>query len=211
MTTGKLRWRAALAIHLLDDDVRQSTLAGIEKVAPQGSLIQVPSIAASYGALQAKGKAFADSVATAAAHEALYKASLGAANDARLAVDLELRTYKTLVENNAAVGADLTSMGLAISNAAHASRTPPDPPPSLLVKTGTARGKARVVVDAKGYQGRFVAELSPDGTTWSPLPGTGKQRRLSGYPSGTQLWVRFAAVRFGMQSDWCTPVLVIIP
>jgi hypothetical protein len=47
--------------------------------------------------------------------------------------------------------------------------------------------------------------------TWQTLPGTGKQRRLSGYASGTRLWVRFAAVRYGVQGPWCNPVLVTIP
>ena len=63
-------------------------------------------------------------------------------------------------------------------------------------------------------KGRFVAEMSLDAggpSTWSSLPGTGKSRALSGYASGTKVWVRFAAVRYGMQSDWCTPVLVTIP
>jgi len=53
--------------------------------------------------------------------------------------------------------------------------------------------------------------VSADGTTWSSLPGTGKQRRLSGYATGAQIWVRFAAVRFGMQSGWSVPALVVIP
>ena len=52
----------------------------------------------------------------------------------------------------------------------------------------------------------------PIGTgTWSPLPGTGKQRKLAGYASGTKLWVHFATVRYGMQSAWSVPVLVTIP
>jgi hypothetical protein len=82
------------------------------------------------------------------------------------------------------------------------------------VKIGRAHGKARVVVQGRGYLGSFVAEASPyviGAGTWAPLPGRGKERKLAGYPSGTQLWVHFAAVRFGLQSDWCTPVLVTIP
>ena len=46
---------------------------------------------------------------------------------------------------------------------------------------------------------------------WTSLPGNGKQRKLSGYASGTQLWVQFAQVRYGLQSPWSTPVLVTIP
>jgi hypothetical protein len=62
--------------------------------------------------------------------------------------------------------------------------------------------------------GSFAAEVSTDpigAATWQTLPGSGKQRRLSGYALGTRLWVRFAAVRYGQQGPWCTPVLVTIP
>jgi hypothetical protein len=90
----------------------------------------------------------------------------------------------------------------------------PDPPAELLVRIGRAHGKARVSVQGPDNAGSFVAEASPDPvgpTTWTTLPGTGRQRKLAGYASGTRLWVRFARVRYGMQSDWSTPVLVIIP
>jgi hypothetical protein len=57
-----------------------------------------------------------------------------------------------------------------------------------------------------------MAEMSPNPIgTWSQLAGISKSRKLSGYSSGTQLWVRFAAVRFGQQGPWSTPVLVTIP
>jgi hypothetical protein len=41
------------------------------------------------------------------------------------------------------------------------------------------------------------------------LPGNGKQRIITG-PSGTKVWVRFAQVRYGLQSDWSVPVLVTL-
>jgi hypothetical protein len=86
------------------------------------------------------------------------------------------------------------------------------PPSALLVKTGKQHGKATVSVAAKGYQGSFAAQVSPDPIgTWTSLPGSGKSRKLSGYATGTKLWVQFAAVRRGVQSAWCTPVLVTIP
>jgi hypothetical protein len=59
----------------------------------------------------------------------------------------------------------------------------------------------------------FVAESSPDpvgAATWSALAGAGKSRALSG-ASGTRVWVRFATVRAALQSDWCAPVLVVLP
>ncbi len=56
--------------------------------------------------------------------------------------------------------------------------------------------------------------MSPDpvGTgTWGPLPGVGKERKLSGYPSGTKLWVQLAQIRWGLQGPWSVPVCVTIP
>ena len=87
-----------------------------------------------------------------------------------------------------------------------------EPPAALLVKTGKQRGKATVTVASKGYQGKFAAQVSPDPIgTWTALPGSGKSRKLSGYATGTKLWVQFASVRHGVQSAWSTPVLVTIP
>ena len=72
-----------------------------------------------------------------------------------------------------------------------------------------------MAVHGAGYLGSFAAQmaLDPLGQTpnWIELPGRGKARKLSGFASGTKIWVRFAAVRFGMQSDWSVPVLVTIP
>ncbi len=215
MTTPILsRWRAAMRTRSMNDAERAATLTGIQKVAQQGTLIQIPAIAASFAALGTKGTAFAASVAAAAANETLYRASVTARDLSRFALDLELDTFRTLVENNATNAGDVTSMGLALLTLATASRTPPDPPAALLVRLGKVHGKARVVVDGKGYLGTFAAEVSTDpigAGTWSSLPGTGKQRKLAGYASGTKLWVHFAAVRFGMQSAWSVPVLVTIP
>jgi hypothetical protein len=215
MTTHILsRWRAAMTTRLMNDAERATTLTGIQKAAPQGTLIQIPGIAASVAALGTKGTAFATDVAAAASNEVLFRASVTARDLARFALDLELDTYRTLVENNATNAGDVTSMGLTLLTLAATSRTPPDPPAALLVRPGTARGKARVTVAGNGYLGTFAAEVSTDpvgAATWSSLPGTGKQRKLAGYASGTKLWVHFATIRFGMQCAWSVPVLVTIP
>lgn len=66
----------------------------------------------------------------------------------------------------------------------------------------------------QGGRGKYVAEMTTDPAgagPWTSLPGTGIERKLSGYASGTKLWVRFAAVKYGLQSAWSTPVLVTIP
>jgi hypothetical protein len=208
------RWRAAMNTRLMNDAERESTLAGIQKVAQQGALIQIPALAASLAALGTKGTALSLAATAAAASRALYEANVSTRDLARVTLDRELDTYKTLVENNAATAGDVTSMGLSLLTVATASRTPPDPPAALIVRIGKQHGKARVLVAGKGKLGTFVAQASTDpigsGTWWS-LPGIGKQRKLSGYASGTRLWVQFAAVRFGMQSAWSVPVLVIMP
>jgi hypothetical protein len=208
------RFRAALNLRLLDDATRESTLAGIVKVAQQSALFQIPTITASYAALTTKGTTFTTSIPVASANEALFKASAGVRDVARVAFDLELSNFKTLVENNATSAADLTNMGLTPLVVTRGAKTVPDAPGALLVRLGKVHGKARVSVEGKGYLGRFLAEVSTDpigATTWTSLPGNGKERLLAGYASGTKVWVHFAQVRWGLQSAWSAPVMVIIP
>ena len=206
------RWRAALRLDTLNDLLRANMLAAIEDMSPHSVLIQIPSIAASVKALVAKGATLAWNVAEVAALRRQLAAAITARDVARRVFDLELDSLKTLVENNAANGAEVTSMGFLLFEPATPSETPPDAPGALVVTIGREHGNARVSVPGAGYQGRFVAEVSPYPVLdWTPLPGTGKSRELSGYPSGTQLWVRFAAVRFGLQGPWGTPALVTLP
>ena len=197
---------------LLTDALRETMLAGIQKVTPQSPLFQVPAVAASYAALSASGATFTTNVATAAANEKLAKISTLARDNSRLTFDLALDTFKTAVENNSSSAADITSVGLLLLNIAKSNKTAPDAPAQVLVYTGKVHGKARVVVDGKGYLGNFIAEVSGDPIgTWASLPGNGKERKLSGYPSGTKLWVHFAQIRWGLQGPWSVPVLVTIP
>jgi len=212
MTTPTSRFRAALNITLLDDLQRQGLLSGIEKVAQQSSLFQIPAVAAAYTALVAAGGNFTTGVATAAANEKLYKASITVADVSRVALDRAFDTLKTLTENNAVTAADVTGMGFSLLTITKFAKTVPDAPGALLVIPGKVHGKARVVVQGVGYLGHFVAQVSNDPIgVFTALPGNGKERRLSGYASGTKLWVQFAAVRWGLQSAWSVPVLVTIP
>ena len=206
------RWRAALNHDLLNDRVRASMLAGILKVAPECALMSIPSIAASFAALGQRGAELDAGIVRVASLLAELKAAISARDISRTRFDGELDSLKGLVENNATSGADITGMGFVLLTIVKASQTPPDPPGALVVTIGRAHGKARVSVPGKGYQGSFVAELAenPNGP-WTSLPGTRKSRKLSGYPTGTQLWVRFAAVRYGLQGPWGTAVLVTIP
>ena len=58
----------------------------------------------------------------------------------------------------------------------------------------------------------LLAQLnaSPDGITWSALPGSGKSRDLTG-KSGTSIWVRFALQVRQQQSAWSEPVHITFP
>jgi hypothetical protein len=215
MTTEALpRWRAVLNLALMDDAARIQLLGAIQKISQTSTLISNPSTAASLAALGTKGAALTTSVGNVASYEKLFRGSITSRDLSRRAFDLEMETLKQLVENQATNGGDVTSMGFALFVANKLSKAAPEPPASLIVKIGRAHGKARVSVAGKGYQGSFVAEVSPNPvtpTSFTSLPGNGKQRALTGYATGTQLWVRFARVVYGMQSDWCTPVLVTIP
>ena len=209
------RWRVALSTSTMNDLQRASTIAGIQKVAAQSILMQIPAVAASVAALAKKGAALNASNTAVSADQKQLKQDEASREACRVAVDGELTSLKALVMNNATSLADITSMGLEpLGSIVHPVHGAPDVPTALVVHTGKVHGKARVCIAQPGYQGQFAAEVSTDppaANTWVALPGSGKQRKLSGYATGTRLWVRFAAVRYGMQSDWCTPVLVTIP
>jgi hypothetical protein len=212
MTTSVMaKWRAALNTNILTDAARGTLLAGIAKVAPQSPLMQNPVIAAGYAALTTKGETLATNVAAAAAAKQTFLAAINLRDLSRGAFDLELLAFKSLVEANAKSGNDITNMGFTLLSFTKASQSPPDPPVgALIVRIGKAHGKASVSVPATN-RGRFAAEVSGDPIgTWSVLAGTGRRRKLAA-PTGTRLWVRFATIRYGMQSDWCTPVLVTMP
>jgi hypothetical protein len=213
-TIMRSKYRIALNLALLDDAEREHLVGAIQKVAPQSPLAQNPSIAASLAAIGTKGAALASNVAAVASNTQILKASATQRDLSRDALDAELVTLKTLTENNATSPGDVTGMGFTILAGVVATEGPPQPPAALLVKTGRMRRQAIVTVAARGYQGQFAAQVSPDpigNGTWTVLPGSGKSRKLTGYASGTRLWVQFAAVRRGVQSAWCTPVLVTIP
>ena len=200
----------------MNDLERLAVIAGIQKVASSSALMQIPAIAASYAALVKKGAPLQTSNDLVAADQQQLKADEVARDIARSVADGELITLKTLVSQAAQNGADVAGMGFKeLASVASATQDKPAVPGPIVAKPGKTQGRARVMVGQPGrIAGHTMAELSPDpigAATWVVLPGSGKQRKLSGYASGTRLWVRFAAVKYGQQSDWTTPVLVIIP
>jgi hypothetical protein len=208
------RFRIALEIKTLDDAMRASLVSGIQKVAPQSPLAQIPAVAASLAALGKKATSLATANGAVAADKKQLKQDATVRDIARVALDTEIDTLRTLVANNATNASDITGMGFAPLDPATKTRTKPAAPGEVLVRLAKKAGRARVSVqETGGVRGHYVAESSPDPigpATWSPLSGNGKQRLITG-PSGTKVWVRFAQVRYGLQSDWSVPVLVTLP
>jgi hypothetical protein len=204
------RFRIALDTHLLNDLARGNLAASIQKVAPQSTLIQTPEIAASVAALGKKAAALKGDNEAVATDEKQLKKDIAARDASRTAVDLELSALKTLVVRDAKTEADVTSMGFSLLPTAQ-TRAKPDAP--LVESKMIKRTRVMHAFVVGKIPGRFVAEAStdPNPTTWVTLVGTGRSRSLLGYASGTKVWVRFAQVRYGLQSDWSTTILVTIP
>jgi hypothetical protein len=209
------RTRIDLDLSTLDDADRAALFAGIQKVAAGASLAQIPSIQASLTALDAKAAALDDGNGAVAADRQQLQRDITVRDLARVAFDAEVSTLRALVANNATSPADVTAMGFSILDPASRTRTLPDAPREVVVRFERRTGRARVTVVelSSAPRGAYVAESSPDPigpSTWSPMVGNGKQRLVTG-ASGAKVWVRFAQVRYGLQSAWSAPVLVTFP
>jgi hypothetical protein len=197
----------------LTDSLRGSLLAALQQTVSTSSLIK-------------NNKVLQDLVVQLAADYATIKPCTDAiaADEAKLSAD-----RATLLVNRSAFD---RGYNLVIDVAEHDAKTPQDlqgmslvpylapPQPTVLAvpqlidirPPKKARGYTTVSVHETGKTRRkYAAEWSPDPIgVWTALPGTGKSRRVTG-ASGTKVWVRFALVRGRAQSDWSTPVLVVIP
>ena len=176
MSTGLFPWRISLDTKALDPALAGTLVSGIQKVAPQSTLMSIPAIAASYAALVAKGTALGLTVTSVAQDEMLLKADTKKRDTAYTALLLELVGLKSLVLSNATSEADITSMGFSVLGAVTASRTRPDAPTALIVKIGKVHGKARVSVQTTG-----TTRLGSTPIRWScsltdPIEETGSFR-----------------------------------
>ena len=118
------------------------------------------------------------------------------------------------MESKVVKASDVTTIGFK-ERSAPLPKGPLVPPESIDIRLpNKLRGQFTASAHEIGRtQWQYAAEWSPDPvgeSTWSPLPGYGKARKVTG-PSGTKVWVRFARVRGQSQSAWGTPVLVTIP
>ena len=216
MATKKTtRIHIELDLAQLDDGGRQELLTGILQLAPESPLLaSVPAVKASVTSLGTLGASLRSSndLVTADAKKLQFDTDMR--DRARASFDKELLTLKSLVENNAASDADISGMSFS-PRGPKAAPAPLVAPTSIDVKPGKAHGQFTATVRDLGPEHRrYLAEVSLDPTGaagFAQVPGTGKSRKLAGYKSGALVWIRFAAVSSNAQSEWSTPVSIIVP
>ncbi len=210
------RFRAALNFRGLSDPSRHATTGSIEKLAPTSSVYTGnASLQASFASLVKKDAALATSNTTVENDRKQLKADTANETEARADYDAELHTFVTLAGNVATSAADLASLGLTPLLPAPTPKGPPPVPAGIDVRNPKrGHGKTTISVQApSGTHWQYVIQVSPNPpttTSYETVFGNGKTRVLTG-ASGTQLWVKAARIRSGVQSDFCTAVLVTIP
>jgi hypothetical protein len=214
MSTNAQKYRIALQVTTLSDSEIAAIVAGIQKLAPSSLLMQQAGVAASYTALGKKATAFTGALGAVAADLKQLRDDQEARDASRILVEGELDALRAIVANAANGTGDITGMGFTPLTRATQTRTVPTAPAVVIVRPEKAHGRATATVQETGAPRRYVAESTPDPVSptsvWTSLAGNGKQRRITG-PTGSKVWVRFAQVRSGLQSDWSTPVLVTLP
>lgn len=214
--TVRRRFHVQMNLSVVDDQWRFDTIASVTQNAPQGELYaSVPAIQAAVTSLVALGAEFKARNDVVAADRAKLNIDLDAAINARSDVDAALLTIKSLFENNAKSEDDLTAGGLQ-KRSPKASAGALRPPESIdITFPRRIRGEFTASAHQSGLgRAQYAAQLSTDAntpSTWVDLKGSGKSRKVKGYPSGTQVWLRFARLGGQDQSDWGTPVLVTVP
>ena len=208
------RFLAALEIsRLTDEDVH--VVVGNVKVASATSALVLasPTMQASVAALLTKDATLAKTNTAVTNDKQTLRIDIAAEATARADVHGELRSYETLLTNAAKSPADVHAGGLTSAPPRPPRNQAPTVPGAAVTKyPKVGHGKATVSVEDPGpTRHLFVAQQSVDGVTWTGLGvGYGKSRVVTG-ASGTKIWVRFAMIRGGLQSDWSVPVLVTLP
>jgi hypothetical protein len=208
-------WQIQLDVSQMNDAELGTLVATIQKNGAGSSLQQNAAIHASFTALGTKATTLATSASAVAALEQQRESAAQARTNARAELETEVRVLRALVTNNATDAADAVGMGFSVRVPQAQTRTTPPAPAVVLVRPSKTHGRARATVEeAAGVHGAYLAESSPDpigaSSVWTYLPGIGKSRTITG-ATGARVWVRFAQVKYGLQSDWSTPVLVTLP
>jgi hypothetical protein len=209
--TSKLHVLLALSTM---DDAELLVLAGnIGTLGPQSPLFANGIIASGVNTIAAKAVTFTASCKTVKDTAKQLSDDKTAKGAVRVALETEITAFVGNATNIATTLAQLTSLALTPRPQVVMPKLGP-PVPGLLIAKMPKYQKGYFDVSVNeigGTRGRYAAESSPDPiATWTVLSGTGKSRRVFGV-SGTKVWVRFARVRGQVQSDWCAPLLVVIP
>jgi hypothetical protein len=208
------RFTTGINISMLTDAARHEIVAGIKQASTTSALVLAsPELQASVAALVKKDAALTAASGVVTDDRKKLSTDIAAEAQCRSDLDGELRTYTTILSNDAKSPADIKAAGVP-ERAPRVSRTSPLLPPEVIDNRPPKKGHGRTTVavhDTGPRHEEFVAEQSPDGITWAQLGlGRGKTRLVTG-ASGAKVWVRFARVRGSAQSEWSTPYLVTIP
>jgi len=207
------RFSPTLELSSMSDEALHALAADLALAAKSSPLVAAsPTMQACVAALATKDGALASSNQTVADDHAKLHVDIGAEALARADLVGVVRTYATLITNDAKSFADVQSAGFPAGPRAPRN-SPPTVPEMIIVRPPrSGHGKTRVIVEETGpTKHQYVAEQSLDEVTWTQLGvGLGKTRVVTG-ASGTKVWVRFAMVRGQVQGGWSTPILITIP
>jgi hypothetical protein len=204
-----------LDFQTLTDDKLGELADNIVQLAPTSPLFASPAIQASVASIKAKVLTFKGNLTKVTNDAKQLATDTTACDESRAELGIEVLALKGLTETGATKASDITSMAFALRGP-KATKPPLVAPEQIdIVMPKRARGYFTAMAhEPKGSRQHFAAQISLDAANpvnWTELVGEGKSRRVSGYKSGTQVWVRFAVQRGQMRSEWSTPVLVTVP
>lgn len=204
----------ALDVNQLDDSDLEDRVSTILQTAPQGTLYaSSPAIQACVGTMSMANDAYKAAGDVVVADKQKLVKDEQAVVDSRAALVTTLVQFKGLVETSAKNVAEVKGAGVApLVRAMSGAIAIPTGIDILYPKQG--HGRAKVTVQFTSNKDRHDAQVCLEPitqNTWIDLDGDGRSHWLTGFKSGTVLWVRFRAVRGHQKSDWCQPVPVTIP
>lgn len=208
MSSKKMR----IAMNVAKDCLKSRTDQGkvVATVAPKSPLyIAVP-------ALQDAGVAVVNAGAAVSAAEAAVSAAENALATARgirdtkvVEFDAAYGVYVALAEKSCATPEDVTGLGLPVLDK---GAYPLAAPIGVQARFDILRRLLCIRVKHAPGMRSCVIEISTDPadpTAWKRLNGVGAVHALKGYAPG-MYWVRAASVRANEQSDFTTPIPVIV-
>jgi hypothetical protein len=182
----------------------------VATVAPGSPLFQSqPAIKDASASLILAGNDLSDADHGVTAAEAVVAQKRGEREAKRAAFDAAYDIFTALVSRHVETPEQIQGLGLDVFDRTSHTLVPPvevsarfDTVKSLLrIYVKQAPGKQACVVD--------VSQNPADPASWKRIPGIGANRALPGYAPGTY-WLRAASVRASEQSDFTTPIPVVV-